>query len=61
MKISYRTKDEANSQQEEDFLKLSGVQRFYRFLDLMHQSKSFPTKVKKVENENFQVVITTTK
>ncbi|MEO9511731.1 MAG: hypothetical protein ABJN84_18190 [Flavobacteriaceae bacterium] len=60
MKIEYRTKEMANKEQEEEFLELSGTERFYRFLALMQRSKSFKTKAEKVDNGNFKVVIKTT-
>lgn len=59
MEITYRTKDIAKKEQEKEFLKLSGTERFYRFLALMQRSKSFTTKAKKEDNGNFKVVIKT--
>ena len=47
MKIEYRTKEMANKEQEEEFLGLSGTERFYRFLELMQRTKSFDTKAEK--------------
>lgn len=35
MEIRFQTKEESNKQQQEDFLKLSKVERIYSFLRLM--------------------------
>ena len=39
MKITYTTKEESNQLQQQEFLALSPVERFYRFLILMEKSK----------------------
>lgn len=49
----------ANKEQEDEFLKLSGTERFYRFLQLMQRAKSFETKAEKVDKGNFEIVIKT--
>ena len=56
MRISYTTKEESNKLREDEFLKLSPVDRFYRFLELMQASKKmFPDK--KDRSDSFQIVI----
>jgi len=60
MQVQFRTKDEANMEQERDFLALSPIERVYRFLDLMQRINRFPTKAKHDEN-NFIIEITTGK
>ena len=59
-KITYRTKEASNRAQEEAFMKLSGYERFYKFLELMLFVNQFPTKNKereRKERENFVIVI----
>lgn len=60
MQVQFRTKDEANIEQETDFLALSPIERVYRFLDLMQRINRFPTKAKNDEN-TFIIHITTGK
>lgn len=60
MQVQFRTKEEANLEQERDFLKLSPIERFYRFLDLMQRINRFPTKAKNDEHK-FIIQITTGK
>jgi hypothetical protein len=60
MEIQFRTKEEANLQQEKEFLALSPTERIYRFLDLMQRINRFPSKAKPVE-KNFVINITTVK
>ena len=57
MEIKFRTKEESNKLQREDFLKLSPVDRFYTFLNLMYLLKDYPTKKPKKKNNNFILVI----
>ena len=58
MKVSFQTKQESKQQQLEDFLKLSGAERFYRFLDLMKYFNKLPTNNKiKNNNGNFLIEI----
>lgn len=58
MQIRFTTKEDSNHLQEEEFLKLSPVERFYRFLELMQASKNlFPDK--KDRSQNFQIIIKT--
>ena len=59
MKITFRTKEEANKEQERNFLELSGSQRFYRFIELMQHQKSLPTKAEKINDSSFKIVINT--
>ena len=60
MKITYTTKEESNQLQQQEFLALSPVERFYRFLILMAKSKWLNNK-KQESNNNFQIVIETKK
>ncbi len=60
MEIQFRTKDEANGEQEREFLALSPIERIYRFLDLMQRINRFPSKFERQEN-NFIIHITTGK
>lgn len=60
MQVQFRTKEEANLEQERDFLKLTPIERVYRFLDLMQRINQFPTKAKHDGNK-FIIQITTGK
>ena len=60
VKIEYRSKEESNSDQEKEFLQLTPVERIYSFLNLMVQSKGFPTKAK-TKKDNFLIEIVTSK
>ncbi|MDR7211226.1 hypothetical protein [Flavobacterium piscis] len=58
MEIRFQTKEESNRQQQEDFLKLSKVERIYSFLRLMERVSQFPVKNKVNKNkDNFLIVI----
>jgi len=58
MEIRFQTKEESNKQQQEDFLKLSKVERFYSFLRSSERISRFPVKNKVDKNkDNFQIVI----
>jgi len=60
LKITYRTKEESNLAQERAFVKLSGVERFYKFLEMMMFVNQFPTKNKdreRKDKENFIILI----
>jgi hypothetical protein len=58
MEIKFQTKEESNQQQQEAFLKLSKVERFYNFLNLMERMTQFPTKNKIDKNkDNFIIII----
>ena len=58
MEIRFQTKEESNKKQEEDFLKLSKVERFYAFLRLSERMSKFPVKNKENKNkDNFLIVI----
>ena len=55
MKILFRTKEQANKEQEVDFLSLKPEERFYQFLALSKKIMRFPVndyKGQKV-NDNF--------
>lgn len=60
MKITYTTIDESNQIQQAEFLALSLMERFYRFLLLMEKSK-WLNQYKGVKKNNFEIVIDTTK
>lgn len=51
MKITFQTKEESNKQQQDDFLKLSKVERVYAFWRLMERMSRFPVKNKADKNE----------
>lgn len=54
MEIKFRTKQESNQEQLEDFLKLSGAERLSSFFRLSRSINKFPVKHKKVINpKNF--------
>jgi hypothetical protein len=58
MEIRFQTKEESNKQQQEEFFKLSKVERFYSFLRLMERVSRFPVKNKIDKNkDNFLIVI----
>lgn len=46
MELLFRTKEEANKHQQDDFLSLTPVQRFYAFLALSERIARFPTRNK---------------
>ncbi len=58
MKITYTSKEESNQIQQAEFLALSPVDRFYRFLLLMEKSKWLNHK-KQESNTNFHIEIKT--
>ncbi len=55
MQIHFRTKEESNRIQQEEFLKLTPVDRFYAFLDLMYAMKDFPSREKDMNKGNFVI------
>lgn len=58
MEIRFQTKEESNKQQQEDFLKLSKIERIYSFLRLSERISKFPVKNKIDKNkDNFQIII----
>jgi len=58
LEIRFQTKEESNRQQQEEFLKLSKVERIYSFLRLSERISKFPVKNKVDKNkDNFQIVI----
>lgn len=57
MEIKFQTKEESNKAQQEAFLKLSKIERFYSFLHLMYAMKDFPSKYKDEKKDNFKIVI----
>ncbi|MDT7828201.1 hypothetical protein RQM65_05955 [Pricia sp. S334] len=61
MKVSFRTKEESNREQRDEFLKLPPVERIYAFLDLMDRLKDYPTKAAPKNKDNFLIEITSKK
>jgi len=58
MEIRFQTKEESNRQQQEEFLKLSKIERVYSFLRLSERISQFPVKNKIDKNkDNFQILI----
>lgn len=57
MEMRFQTKEESNKRQLEDFLKLSGAERIYRFLKLSTEMKKFPTKHEPDKSSNFVIII----
>ncbi len=57
MKIRYSTKEESNKMQRDDFFKLTSVQRFYSFLDLMNNLRKYPVHNKIWQKKNFLIEI----
>jgi hypothetical protein len=61
MEIKFQTKEESKKQQQEAFLKLSKVARFYSFLRLSQRINQFPVKNKIDKNkDNFIIEIKVT-
>jgi hypothetical protein len=52
MEIRFQTKEESNKQQQDDFLKLSKVERVYAFWRLMERMSRFPVKSKADKNKD---------
>jgi hypothetical protein len=52
MEIRFQTKEESNKQQQDDFLKLSKVERVYAFWRLMERVSRFPVKNKVDKNKD---------
>jgi hypothetical protein len=62
MELRFQTKEESNQLQQDEFLKLSKVERLYAFFQLMEQMSKFPVKNKEDKNkDNFVIVINTKK
>lgn len=57
MKIKFQTKEESKKQQLEDFLKLSGGERVWRFFSMSAQINRFPRKNKIEKTDNFVIHI----
>ena len=57
MEVHFRSKEESNKIQQEEFLKLSPAERIYAFLDLMYKMRKYPTLSKAKKNDNFLIVI----
>lgn len=62
MELRFQTKEESNQQQQDEFLKLSKLERLYAFFRLMEKMSKFPIKNKEDKNkDNFIIVINTKK
>ncbi|MBL7887801.1 MAG: hypothetical protein JNJ52_13720 [Flavobacterium sp.] len=60
MELRFQTKEESNQLQQDEFLKLSKVERLYAFFRLMEQMSKFPVQTKEDKNkDNFVIVINT--
>ncbi|PCI95503.1 MAG: hypothetical protein COB15_12145 [Flavobacteriales bacterium] len=58
MEVVFQSKEDSNRKQEEEFLKLLPMERFYRFLKLSEASKRlFPFNSKKEKENNFNIII----
>lgn len=57
MEIKYRSREESKAEQEQRFMALSPLVRFYAFLKLMEQMKDVPTKAKPEKKGNFVIEI----
>ena len=44
MEVKFQTKEESKRKQQEEFLKLSGGERFMRFLELSRRINRIPSK-----------------
>lgn len=62
MELRFQTKEESNQLQQDEFLKLSKIERLYAFFRLMEQMSKFPVQIKEDKNkDNFVIVINTKK
>ena len=62
MELRFQTKEESNQLQQDEFLKLSKVERLYSFFRMMERMSKFPVKNKDDKNkDNFLIVINTKK
>lgn len=62
MELRFQTKEESNQLQQDEFLKLSKIERLYAFFRLMEQMSKFPVQTKEDKNkDNFVIVINTKK
>ena len=62
MELRFQTKEESNQLQQDEYLKLSKVERLYAFFRLMEQMSKFPIQNKQDKNkDNFVIVINTKK
>jgi len=57
MEIRYLTKEESNIIQRDDFLKLTPVNRFFSFLDLMNNLRVYPMYKNVAKTKNFIIKI----
>ena len=57
MKVSFKTKEQSNREQEKAFLQLSPIERIHRFIDFILYTKDFPTRATTEKSNNFCIVI----
>ncbi len=57
MEIRFQTKEESNTSQEQEFLKLTSAERIYAFLNLSYRLRNLPVKNKRKSKNNFEIVI----
>lgn len=57
MKVSFRTKEESNLEQETAFMRLSPIERIHSFIDFMLYTQDFPGQVISRNPDNFQIKI----
>jgi hypothetical protein len=59
MEIRYQSKSESKKEQQEAFLKLPPIDRFYNFLDLCERLRKFPVRknIEKATAGNFVIEI----
>lgn len=56
MEIKFRSKEESNKRQEEEFLALSREERFLRFIELSNFILKLPSKSDQSDDSNFQLI-----
>lgn len=61
MKVSFRTKEESNREQEASFLQFSPIERIHFFIDFMLYTQDFLNSSVSKKANNFHVEITSKK
>jgi len=57
MEINFRSKEESNKMQREEFLKLTPSQRVSAFFDLMYKMRKYPRYHMLDKSNNFLILI----
>jgi len=57
MEINFRSKEESNKIQRDEFLKLTPSQRVSAFFDLMYKLRKYPMHLKLEKSNNFLIII----